>query len=251
MSYFNISRSLLESDTWLSEKFTRGQAWIDLIGHARWKAGHCNIGGRRINLERGQLCWSILQLGKRWKWSYNKVKRFLNELSDDNQIDYQNITVTTLISITNYTAYQEGERPDRRPDERPDESPDERQKKKGKKDKKENKVTVPAIPSLDFELIIDLFASKCPSQPKPQGKQSKPRMSAITARYKELGGTMDNWKSFCERIESSDFLSGRDNGWRCGIDWALKPANFTKIIEGNYDQRKPAYKGAKTEHKTF
>jgi len=146
-NYFRINRALLSHDSWLCEKFTRGQAWVDLIGHARWKAGHCVVSGRRINLDRGQLCWSILQLSKRWTWSYGKVKRFLNELQDSNQIDYQNITVTTLISITNYDSYQSGERPnerpdelpDERPDERPDRRPDERQKKKVKKVKKEKK----------------------------------------------------------------------------------------------------------------
>jgi hypothetical protein len=109
----------------------------DLVGHARWKAGFADVGGRRIDLEKGQLCWSLKQLAQRWGWSYNKVRRFLNELKRDEFLDYQNYTVTTVITITNYSQYQTGESPDGRPDESPDES----QKKKGKKDKN-NKYSV-------------------------------------------------------------------------------------------------------------
>jgi hypothetical protein len=41
-----------------------------------------------------------------------------------------------------------------------------------------------------------------------------------------------------KRIEKSDFLTGRIGKWHgCSIDWILKPANWQKINEGNYDNR--------------
>jgi hypothetical protein len=129
--YFKVHRSLLEHPYWCRGEFTKGQAVVDLVGHARWKEGFADIAGRRIPLKKGDLCWSIKQLAGRWGWSYNKVRRFLNELKADNFLDYQNYTVTTVISITNFAQYQNGESPDERPDERPDES----QKKKVKKER--------------------------------------------------------------------------------------------------------------------
>ena len=33
---------MLENDLWLAEKFTMGQAWVDLIGHANHKPGSLN-----------------------------------------------------------------------------------------------------------------------------------------------------------------------------------------------------------------
>ena len=36
---FSVDRSFLNSRQWLSEPFTFGQAWIDIIGRARWKDG--------------------------------------------------------------------------------------------------------------------------------------------------------------------------------------------------------------------
>lgn len=105
-NYFAVSRSLIESDEWLSEPFTRSQAWVDLIGLARWKAGHARVKGTRINLERGQLCWSEVKLSERWKWSRGKVRRFLQELENDQQIVQQKSPVTSVISLVNYHHHQ-------------------------------------------------------------------------------------------------------------------------------------------------
>lgn len=44
------------------------------------------------------------------------------------------------------------------------------------------------------------------------------------------------WQDFCKRISGSDFLMGRSrSNWKVTLDWILVPANFTKIVEGNYD----------------
>lgn len=107
-NYFAVSRSLIQSDLWLAEPFSRGQAWIDLIGLARWKAGHARVKGVRIELERGQLCWSEVKLAERWQWSRGKVRRFLDELETEQQIVQQKSSVTSVISLLNYDRYQNG-----------------------------------------------------------------------------------------------------------------------------------------------
>ena len=49
----------------------------------------------------------------------------------------------------------------------------------------------------------------------------------------------------CKKAEASDFLTGRNGGWGgCGFDWILKPANLSKILEGNYDNRAGRKKAA-------
>ena len=104
--FFNIDRELLESSAWLSEKFTKGQAWVDLIGLARWKDGTIVIKGNYIEAKRGQLHHSQLSLSKRWKWSRNKVRKYLFELEKVQQIEQQKNNVTTCITIVNYDKYQ-------------------------------------------------------------------------------------------------------------------------------------------------
>ena len=108
--YFAVHRKLLTSDMWLSEPFTRGQAWVDLIGLANHTDGFIRVRGTRVNIKRGQLAWSIISLSARWKWSRGKVRRFLRELESNSvqQIVQQKSNLTTLITIVNYNQYQSG-----------------------------------------------------------------------------------------------------------------------------------------------
>ncbi len=107
--WYALHRELLSSDLWLNEPFTRGQAWVDLLGLARFKPGHVRIGPTRIDLARGQLAWSQKSLGGRWRWDRSKVRRFLQELEGDHRIEQQTSRLTTVITVLNYDYYQSPE----------------------------------------------------------------------------------------------------------------------------------------------
>ena len=50
--------------------------------------------------------------------------------------------------------------------------------------------------------------------------------------------TVPEWVSVWAKIEQSPFLRGsNDRGWRCDFDFVLSEANFTKILEGKYDEQ--------------
>lgn len=109
--YFKISRKLLDNEIWTSEPFTRGQAWVDLIGLANHKKSFIMVRGIKIELERGDVGWSIFNLAKRWKWSRGKVYRFLELLENEKQIAQKrnnktDIKLTTVITLINYNLYQ-------------------------------------------------------------------------------------------------------------------------------------------------
>lgn len=43
------------------------------------------------------------------------------------------------------------------------------------------------------------------------------------------------------KAEASDFLTKRNStGWKAGFDWLMKPENYTKVLECNYDNRNSA-----------
>ncbi len=119
--WFTLSRELLQDKHWLAERFTKGQAWVDLIGLAMFKQGMISVRGTLINVNRGQVGYSQEQLGRRWKWSRSKVKRFLNYLENELQIEQHNEKINkylkTIITITNYDLYQEGGQLDEQLDE--------------------------------------------------------------------------------------------------------------------------------------
>jgi hypothetical protein len=106
--YFTIYRKLGESELWLSEKFTRGQAWVDLIMLASHKENTFQIRGIKVKVNRGQLAWSEVSLAKRWRWSRGRVRRFLNGLENEQRIVQQKNKVTSLITLINYDRYQLG-----------------------------------------------------------------------------------------------------------------------------------------------
>lgn len=111
-NWFRVNRALTGSDLWLSEPFTRGQAWVDLIGMAGFRAGYVRIRDVRVNYQRGQIATSLRFLATRWQWSVGKVQRFISELENDAQISTVTNNVSTVISITNYDKYQSGEHAD-------------------------------------------------------------------------------------------------------------------------------------------
>lgn len=61
------------------------------------------------------------------------------------------------------------------------------------------------------------------------------RRRSISARLREHGG-WPAWEAVLSNIARSAFLQGRnDRNWRPpGLDWFLKPENFTKVFEGAY-----------------
>lgn len=156
--WFKIHRKFIESDIWLSEKFTKGQAWVDLIGFANHKDKSVWIRGVEVKVKRGQSCRSILTLAERWQWSRNKVKRFLKWLKTNHQINHQKTNVTSVITIVNYNKWQIGEPPNEPPNEPP------------KGHQKDTKRTTNKNEKNEKEIYTTSFLSFWQKYPKKTGK---------------------------------------------------------------------------------
>ena len=105
--WISLHRKIQSNPYWLSEPFTRGQAWVDLLLLANHKDNFIRVRGMKINVKRGQVGMSQVKLSERWKWSKGKLVRFLNELESEQQIEQQKNNVSSLISISNYDEYQQ------------------------------------------------------------------------------------------------------------------------------------------------
>lgn len=106
--FYKINRKLLNSDLWLLEPFTKGQAWLDLIGLASYKKSQIRIkNGEMQVVERGECAWSQLKLAERWQWSRGKVNRFIEYLKSEKMIQQKICPNLTIIKILNYKYYQD------------------------------------------------------------------------------------------------------------------------------------------------
>lgn len=109
IGWIKLHRQLLESELWKCESFTRGQAWVDLILLANHQDSYFYKRGNKIDVKRGQIGRSEVELSDRWKWSRTKVRKFLNDMEKEQQIIQQKTTVTQILTVVNYDLYQQKE----------------------------------------------------------------------------------------------------------------------------------------------
>ena len=104
--WIKLHRSLLESDFWKCESFSRGQAWVDLLMLANFKDSFFYKRGVKVDVKRGQLGRSEVELSDRWKWSRSKVRKFLKDLEKEQQIKVVKTSVTQVVTILKYDDFQ-------------------------------------------------------------------------------------------------------------------------------------------------
>lgn len=232
---FAISRKLFDNPIWYHETFTRGQAWVDLIGNANYVDSEFMVRGNLVKIKRGQIGWSELTMAKRWKWSRNKVRRFLSMLEMKHQIEQQKNNVTTVITILNYENYQFQINGTIQQNDTA-----ERQQKDSRKtadDTHTNKVN--KVNNIPYREIVDLYNSICKDFTQVK-IISKSRENNIKFRWNKfaLEKGIKIFEELFTNAQGSDWLSGRNGKWtNCSFDWIMEERNMVKILEGNYKNR--------------
>ncbi len=107
--YILLYRSILDNPLYRLEKFTKIQAWIDILILTCFTENYITTkNGQVIKLERGQCGYSVVALADRWMWSRTKVKRFLELLENEKMIQQKNVSNHNIINVLNYDKYQNG-----------------------------------------------------------------------------------------------------------------------------------------------
>jgi len=108
--WIKVFRQICDNEyLWDDKPFARGQAWIDLLMMANHDDRPAIIAGKEVIIRRGQRIISIRQLGERWGWSRHKVADFLNSLQSARMAKIESDTKGTVITIANYSVYQDCE----------------------------------------------------------------------------------------------------------------------------------------------
>ena len=105
--WIKLYRQLQDCWIWLDkEPFDKRSAWVDLLLTANHSDKKILFNGELITVKRGQILTSVRKLSAKWKWSVNKVYRFLKLLEDDEMLQKESDKDRTLLTIENYSIFQ-------------------------------------------------------------------------------------------------------------------------------------------------
>jgi uncharacterized protein YdaU (DUF1376 family) len=103
-------------------------------------------------------------------------------------------------------------------------------------DESENEDKGGAGEKIDPNKIIGLYHQFCKDLPKV-AVLNKSRKATIKARINEHG--VNTVTQVFQLAGQSNFLLGNnDKNWNATFDWIMKPTNFVKVLEGNYNDKK-------------
>lgn len=108
--WISLHRSIQEH--WLfkeKRKFSRFEAWVDLLLLVNHKSKKTMIDGELITVKRGQRITSLRKLGERWNWSRTKVEKFLKVLEKEKMLVVKKDSKKTVLTVVKYDDYQNEE----------------------------------------------------------------------------------------------------------------------------------------------
>lgn len=200
-------------------EFSRADAWVWLIEHAAWKPTKARIKGKTVQIERGELTFSVRFMAEKWGWSKSRVDRFLAELRAESMIETRSKIGTTaghkagqgqaIITLCNYDKYQ-----GREDDERDNDAPE-----------------------------IGTTAG----QQRDKEEEVKERKKEETTHYAFFGRTirlnandLDRWRKRYHAIGDLEAELGSLDDWLQGPDNDKARANWFHIVSGALNKKHQA-----------
>lgn len=106
--YIKLHRKILENPIVCKDSDYLA-VWIYMLLNATHKEIPAIFKGKKIMLKPGQLITGRISIANKLKISESKVRRIINELKSDQQIDQQTSNRNSLISILNWELYQKND----------------------------------------------------------------------------------------------------------------------------------------------
>lgn len=112
-NWIKLHRIIKKSEIYpRNRKFTKFEAYIDILLSVNWSDKSVNFLGMEIKLKAGEMATTQRILARRWKWSVSKVNYFIREKKLNTLVNtfmntYLN-TPITKITVNNWKKYQSG-----------------------------------------------------------------------------------------------------------------------------------------------
>lgn len=104
--WIKLHRKSVENPMYFDEPFDKWHAWTDLLLLVNHEKKQFISKGQLVTLEPGQTITSMAILAKRWKWSVNKVRRFIGTLVDTGMCIADGTPNGTTITVVKWAFYQ-------------------------------------------------------------------------------------------------------------------------------------------------
>ena len=225
-TYIKLFRKATENDLFNEKPFDRWHAfeWL-LLKACRFEKTEV-IKGQVVKLETGQLIVSQRKLAETFGWSRGKLERFCTMLESMQMASFDRAaygaSVGTIVTIENYSRYQDGratgeatdETTDRASDSTTDRTSDRASIKKEKKDKKDKN---------------NIYNSACARVSHGDGvsKFTKPTLQEVKAYCLERKNDVDP-ERFVDFYESNGWMVGKNKmkDWRAAVrNWERNGAS--------------------------
>src|SRR5262245_572746 len=203
-------------------KYSRMEAWLWIVANAAWKPTKAFDGVLDIDLAPGELIAPIRYLAKKWNWSLDAVRGFLDALAEAHSIDRSKRTPSThaahVISLVNWEKYQLFEEEGAH-EANATPTPSPTQNPTSSKRKEPVTITSPngEVSSADIEALeaFTTYNSLALQLGLPQASTLTPaRKQKIKARLKEHGGIAGFQKALANLKRSRFLLGSNDRNWK-------------------------------------
>lgn len=227
-----IYRQIQDHWLWEEKPFSKAQAWIDMLLLANHDDNKFLLGNELVEVKCGSFITSEVKLMERWGWGKSKTRAFLDLLQSDEMIIKKSDRKKTTITIVNYKEFSSLETTDRPRTDRKQTNnrPIADTNNNDNNENNDNK----------YIYIKDIYNEICVSFPRLTVLSDK-RKKAIKARLNTY--SVEQIREVFTKAEASDFLKGKNNrNWQANFDWLINDTNMAKVLDGNYNNKKPTTK---------
>lgn len=211
---------------------------INLLLMANHEENTWIFDGKEYNLKPGQMITSLEGIKEKCAKdvSIQNIRTCLLKLEKGGFLTNKSTNKNRLITIENWELYQSNSK-----NQQANSHATNKQLTTNKNDKNEKNNIYSQIQEEFNSICVNLSSIK---------KITDSRKRVINARIKEYG--LETVLEVFNLVNKSSFLNGNsERGWKADFDWIMKPSNFTKILEGNYNNKEKQQENKKYENTNF
>lgn len=248
--WIKLYRCLMDKPIWLNSTPEQINILFAILMLANHEGKEWEWKGEKFKVESGQFITSSTKLAEKCGVGITRqnVRTALKRFEKLGFLTYESTKSGMLITIVNWGIYQgEGDMPNQEANQdltntqpRPNQDLTTNKNDKNERMKEIYRVSNDTSLHSDEQRVVDEWNSLADDigiNKVIKVNDGTNRKKMLSARVKQYGA--DEVIRAIGNIRNSDFLQGGSrSGFVINFDWFLRPNNFPKVLEGNYDNKK-------------